>query len=137
MVNTEQIDKILNTLKLLIPGIELIYLFGSMADESNNPDSDIDLAFLSSEKISNVQRFDVQEKLASILNKNVDLVDVKTASTVMNFQIVSKGIKLYSKNEKKKADFELSAMGQYYDYKITMQPIFDQILRRGKVYDNN
>lgn len=132
-----QKNKIREFLKESIPGIELIYLFVGMTEEENNRDSDIDLAFLSQEKISNVQRFDIQEKLASILNKNVDLVDVKLTSTKLNFQIVWQGILIYSINEKRKSDFELSATGQYFDYKMTMEPIFGQIFSKGIMDVNN
>ena len=46
----------------------------------------------------------MQEELASILDKDVDLVDLESASDVFRFQIASQGIVIYADNSK---DIEL------------------------------
>ena len=56
---------------------EMIYLFGSYAKRKERPDSDLDLAFLSSKEIDDYQRFLTAQKLASKLNIEVDLIDLK------------------------------------------------------------
>lgn len=43
---------------------ELIYLFGSCAEGKERPDSDLDLAFLTSKEIDDYQRFLTAQKLA-------------------------------------------------------------------------
>ena len=52
-------------LKDQIPGLIAIYIFGSMADNSTTPESDIDIAFLTFRKISAVEKWKIQEELAS------------------------------------------------------------------------
>jgi predicted nucleotidyltransferase len=81
-----------------------VIIFGSFANNSENRSSDIDIAFLSSKKISNIKRWELQEELASILDKDVDLVDLESASDVFRFQIASQGIVIYADNSK---DIEL------------------------------
>jgi len=80
---------------------ELIYLFGSYAKGNARPDSDLDLAFLSSKEIDDYQRFLTAQKLASKLNIEVDLIDLKKASTVFKSQIIQ-GKLLYAEDKKQK-----------------------------------
>ncbi|MHB1680589.1 MAG: type VII toxin-antitoxin system MntA family adenylyltransferase antitoxin [bacterium] len=87
-------------LKSKIQNLRAVIIFGSFANNSENKYSDIDIAFLSSEKISNIKRWEFQEELASILNRDVDLVDLENASDVFKFQIASQGIVIYADNSK-------------------------------------
>jgi len=91
-------------LKSKIQSLQAVIIFGSYASNLENRYSDIDIAFLSSKKVSNIQRWELQEELASILDKDVDLVDIESASDVFKFQIASEGIVIYSSNSK---DIEL------------------------------
>jgi predicted nucleotidyltransferase len=89
------VQKIVAYLKQTIPDIQLIYLFGSRADGSHKPSSDWDIGLLGLNKLDNVQRWEMAQELASLLNTDVDLVDLSSASTVLNMQVVSKGQLLY------------------------------------------
>ncbi len=91
-------------LRSRIQDLRAVIIFGSFANNSENRYSDIDIAFLSSKKISNIQRWKLQEELASILDKDVDLVDLESASDVFKFQIASGGIVIYADSSK---DIEL------------------------------
>ena len=83
---------------------ELIYLFGSYASGKVRDDSDLDLAFLTQEKIDDYQRFLTAQNLASRLNIEVDLIDLSKASTVFKVQIIQ-GKLLYAKNKQQKQEF--------------------------------
>ncbi|MFM7296343.1 MAG: type VII toxin-antitoxin system MntA family adenylyltransferase antitoxin, partial [Planctomycetota bacterium] len=60
-----------------------LYLFGSEAEGRSRPDSEIDLAFLSERALAPVIVFDVAQDLAAALHRDVDLVDLSKASTVV------------------------------------------------------
>lgn len=60
-----------------------IYVFGSYADDTATWESDIDMAFLSFEKITLVEKWKIQEELASTLDNDIDLVDLKDATVVL------------------------------------------------------
>jgi predicted nucleotidyltransferase len=92
--------------------IKLIYLFGSYALNEENDASDIDIAVLNTQKIPVVERWDIQQKIAEALNIDVDLVDLSVASTVLQKQIISKGICLYDANHFVDI-FEMKVMGMY------------------------
>ena len=86
---------IVQELRTQLPDIQLIYVFGSRGDGSHTSSSDWDIAFLWNNKLDNMTRWELAQTLAAKLNQEVDLVDVLTASTVFNMQVVSKGQLLY------------------------------------------
>ncbi|MBI5139134.1 nucleotidyltransferase domain-containing protein, partial [Candidatus Nomurabacteria bacterium] len=77
-----QIRKIVKILKKEFPNLQVIYLFGSFAEKKSNQKSDIDIAFLSSNKTDSFKIFRAQEKTASILAQDIDLINLKETSTV-------------------------------------------------------
>jgi predicted nucleotidyltransferase len=94
-LNQIEFQKIVDYLKQALPAPQLIYLFGSRFDGSQKSNSDWDIALLGQKPLDNVQRWELAQELASLLSADVDLVDLLTASTVLNMQVVSKGRLLY------------------------------------------
>lgn len=78
--------------------IALIYVFGSYADGTANAESDLDIALLTHQPLANIQRFELAQQLASHIHKDVDLVDLNQASTVLQMQVLSTGRKLFGDN---------------------------------------
>lgn len=107
---------------------ELIYLFGSYASGKAKADSDLDLAFLTSKKIDDYQRFLTAQKMASKLNIDIDLIDLSRASTVFKAQIIQ-GKLLYAKNKVKKQEFELLALKKYARLNEERKEIIEKIER--------
>jgi predicted nucleotidyltransferase len=78
-----------------LSGLRLLYVFGSQATGHAQSSSDWDIAFLADESPDNVSRWHIAEELAAKLNQDVDLVDLKEASTVLKMQIVQNGRLLF------------------------------------------
>jgi predicted nucleotidyltransferase len=116
------------------PETEAIYIFGSIAKGAAGENSDIDLAFLSKEKISSVVRFQIQEKIALELNCDVNLIALKEASEVMQFQVVSEGYRIFERNEKAAEEYEDKVYYLYLDLCELRQPIIDNIKESGSIY---
>jgi predicted nucleotidyltransferase len=87
-------DIVVNLLRTALPGLIAAYRFGSSAAGASRPDSDLDFAFLGDRRLDPVVRFALQEQVASALRTDVDLVDLRSASTVMASQVVTTGILL-------------------------------------------
>ena len=96
--------------------------------------SDIDLAFLTFEKIDNVKRWEIQEELAKQLDSNIDLVDLNAASTVMQFQVVSNGERIFTRDYKKAMNYEDQVHFLYLDLCELRQPIINNIKESGSIY---
>ncbi len=76
-------------LKTELPSVELIIIFGSFITDNYDPqNSDIDIAVLAGESLGNIQRWNIQEKLASRLSQDIDLVNLRTCNDVLKFEIV-------------------------------------------------
>ena len=81
-------------LKELLPELKLAYIFGSHANGTATPESDVDLAFLSRLSIPSIQRFDIAQELTERFNSNVDLVDLREAGALLKTEIIMKGRQL-------------------------------------------
>nr|WP_321358042.1 nucleotidyltransferase domain-containing protein [uncultured Draconibacterium sp.] len=120
-----QEDIIIEFLQKHLTGVYALYLYGSFASGVATTESDVDLAFLSDEQISNVDKWKVQEKLAAELNKDVDLVNLKDASTVLRKEIVEKGNLLYSSDRYKTESFEMTTLSMYMDLNESRKDILN------------
>lgn len=69
-----------------------VILFGSAARGALRPESDVDIAYLSDATCSAYERFMTAQRLADLLKREVDLVDFRQASTVLQAQIVGNGV---------------------------------------------
>jgi predicted nucleotidyltransferase len=92
---------------------QLIYLFGSAARKELRPDSDIDLAFWSERSPGNYEVFMVAQQLADIVRREVDLIDLRKASTVLKAQIVSYGKNVYAIDVNRRVNFEIVVLKEY------------------------
>ncbi len=132
------IDKkvILDFLREALPEIKLIYLFGSTAAGTDTHQSDIDLAVLLNEKMEEVTRWELNEKLARYFKRDVDLVDLLQASTVMQMQIVMQGQCLYARKESDKDWFEMQVISMYLNLNDMRQPIIEAMYPQVKKNDS-
>lgn len=109
-----------------IPGLLGIYIFGSFANNRLTPESDIDIAFLTWEKISAVEKWKIQEELASLLDIDIDLVDLKDASVVLRAEVVENGERIYTENEYECDNFEVTTYSMYADLNETRKDILNE-----------
>ncbi|MBR7889603.1 nucleotidyltransferase domain-containing protein [Marinomonas sp. A79] len=117
-----------HTLRQLMPEVRLVYLFGSQADGSAGPSSDVDIAVLLEKKLDSVARFDLEQILAIKLDKDVDLVDLLTASTVLQNQVIMNGELLFG-SENEQAKFEMQIMSMYQHLNEERADILQEYLK--------
>lgn len=117
-----------------VPGLIALYRFGSQAKGTARPASDIDLAILSREPVPNLRRFELAQELATQLHRDVDLVDLRTASAVMKMQVLSTGACLDSQDESARREFEMYAYSDYARLNEERREIVKGITKRGLVY---
>lgn len=118
----------------VVPSCIALYQFGSEAKGQAHAGSDLDLAFLSTAPVSPVQRFDLEQDLASLLHQIVDFIDLRQASTVMKMQVISSGKCLYSRNDGDRDRFETWIYSSYARLNEERREILNDIQKRGSVY---
>ena len=75
-----------------------IYAFGSRVQGTANNQSDLDLAILVAGYADPLQLFEMANRLADKLGHEVDLLDLRAASTVMQHQVITTGRRLWAKD---------------------------------------
>ncbi len=117
-----------------VPHLTALYRFGSTERGTSRPDSDIDLAILSDKALTEVDRFELAQELAIQLHCDVDLVDLRSASTVMRMQVLSTGTCLASEDDPARREFEMYVYSDYARLNEERREILDGIKKRGQVY---
>mgnify|MGYP006284829349 CR=1 FL=1 len=112
----KKIKKYFNELDKVIA----VYLFGSLAKETFNDNSDIDLALMLEDDLDKVTVFDLKLKvmgeLESLLDYEVDIVIFSQADLRLQHQII-KGQLLKGKDNKQRVKREQKSLDQYLDMK--------------------
>jgi predicted nucleotidyltransferase len=118
-----------------MPSVVAIYLFGSAAAGELRTDSDIDLAVLPAAPAPTAQLWSLAQGLEVSAGRDVDLIDLLSASTVMCAQVISKGKRLYCANELLCSNFEDRVYADYARLNEERRHILDDIRERGRIYD--
>lgn len=111
-----------------------VYLFGSAAKNELKPESDIDIAFLSFLDVDEYECFMKTQELAEIFKRDVDLIDLKKASTVFKAQIIGTSSLIYCNDDVKRAYFEMRALKEYALLNEERAEIIKNIQKGDKIY---
>ena len=127
-------ESIVAVLRECLPDLVAVYRFGSVADGTARPDSDLDLAVLCDRALSYETRFDLIGQLAMLSGRPVDLIDLSTVSTVMRAQIVTTGERLYCVDALRCETFEDFVLSSYARLNEERRAILRDIKSRETVY---
>ena len=114
---------IIDVLRTALPDVFAIYRFGSSADGTTHRGSDIDVAILA-----------LQERLAARLSRDVDLVDLATATPVMAIQVVAHGTLLLDGDPAARGHFEDRTFSAYARLNEERRAILERVRSEGTVY---
>lgn len=109
-------------------------LFGSVLTDQMRPDSDVDIAFYGAKKLTDYELFMLTQELASLLGRDVDLVNLDKVSTVFQAQIIGKGRLIYDKNKSLRQQFFMLTLKKYARLNEERKEILERIGERGMVY---
>lgn len=128
----DELDLMLSKLQSYEP--LLVYGFGSKAENRERADSDLDIAYLCRQDVADIDNFNLAQLLAEKVGREVDLIQLKKASTVLKSQILKNGVLLFSKGKKIQHEFEMYALSDYARLNEERKPILDRIKKEGTVY---
>lgn len=126
-------DACVDMLRNALPELQAVYLFGSQASGQATVDSDVDLAVLLPTEEPADRLWALSSQLAERLQREVDLIDLRSASTVMRYQIVQQGQRLWGRDSDVD-EFELATLSEYWDLQITRRAIVADIKQRGSIH---
>lgn len=113
-VNTELIVKIMQE---EFSALSTVLLFGSAAKGELKKDSDIDIAFLLSDPtlIDKEKNFNLKNRLSQELASDIDLIDMSSSGSIINFQIFKNSKVIFQDPEKESyfEKFRIKELGKY------------------------
>lgn len=115
-------------------GAYLVILFGSYAKGQARAESDFDIAYLGAKELDSYEIFMLAQEMAALTGRDVDLLNLRTASTVMKAQIVSSGKVIYCSDEMRRVEFFMRALKEYALLNEERAVVLRQIERQGSIY---
>lgn len=137
---TAQIEKALAPEGLVVrsllahwPEALAIYAFGSRVQGHARPESDLDLALLIPGYAQPLQCWELGQQLAAALGCEVDLLDLRAASTVMQYQVLTTGRCLWAQ-QPAAALFECFVLNEKLNLDAARAGLLADIAQRGTIY---
>ncbi len=110
-----------------------IYAFGSQVQGTAGAHSDLDLAVLVAGYADPLVLWDLTSQLADVVDCPVDLLDLRAASTVMQYQVITTGRVLWSIGLQANL-FETFVLSEKTALDEARAPLLADIQRTGKIY---
>lgn len=126
-------EQIVTALQTQLPDLLAVYVFGSQAQGTAGPASDLDLAVLVAGMAEPVHLWELAQTLAGLSGCEVDLLDLRAASTVMQYQIITTGTRLWEKNAQA-AIFESVILSEKTELDTARAALLADVQREGTVY---
>lgn len=126
-------DPFIQIFQKRVPELLAVYAFGSRVRGSAGAESDLDLAILVAGYADPLALFYLSGELAELAGCPVDLLDLRAASTVMQYQIITTGVRWWAR-DLQAALFETAILSEKTALDSARAGLLDDIQRRGSVY---
>jgi predicted nucleotidyltransferase len=126
-------DAILQIVQSRVPALLALYAFGSRIQGTAGPESDLDLAVLVEGYADPMALWTLAGDLADVAGCPVDLLDLRAASTVMQYQIITTGQRWWTRDSQA-ALFEAMILSEKTALDSARAALLDDIQKEGKIY---
>lgn len=126
-------ERVVQLLRAALPGVLAVYGFGSRVQGQATGDSDLDVAVLVAGYADVLALWDLSGELADMAGCAVDLVDLRAASTVLQYQIITGGA-LWWALDSQAALFESAILSEKTALDTARAGLLQDIAQRGSVY---
>lgn len=124
---------ICSSLRASVDELIAVYVFGSTADDTTHPESDLDLAVLTERPLSAKARWKLEQRVSRELRRTVDLVDLRQAPTTLQSRIVASGRRIGCFDEAKAEEFENYVFVAFADLNLERREILRRVEREGQI----
>jgi len=114
------------------PEIQALFIFGSLASGAARETSDVDIAILLQDSVSNSidMLLGYSLELEDLLKSAVDVVILNSAGPMLRSQIFRKGKMVYSRDVRRTRRFIGDALVEYYDEIVMLEKMQERAIRR-------
>jgi len=113
-----------------LPAARGAWLFGSAARAALRADSDIDIAVVVATPLDGWQRIEAAARIAERLGRDVDLLDQRRLSPVMQVQILATGRALFSDDPADDLRVHARALRDWQDLQRWRRPMMRALAQR-------
>lgn len=113
---------------------EAIILFGSYARETQNSNSDVDIAIKPKNKIENKKIYELSILLQDEIGKDIDLINLEEIGETFRYEILVNGKTLYCEDEIQFDLYKLDMYREFLDLNESRKKIIDNIKKGGDIY---
>jgi predicted nucleotidyltransferase len=126
-------EAIVQHLQEKVLGLLAIYAFGSRIQGGAGPQSDLDLAVLVAGYLDPLELWRLSSELAEVAGCEVDLLDFRATSTVMQYQIITRGERWWAADAQA-AIYEAAILSDKTELDRARADLLADIEKRGSVY---
>jgi predicted nucleotidyltransferase len=119
--------------KTALANLIAVYVFGSRVQGTASADSDLDVAVLVAGSVAPQQLWQLSQRLADDLHCEVDLLDLRASSTVMQYQVISTGRLLWG-DSLATGLFECFVLSEKTALDTARAALLADIYKTGKIY---
>ena len=117
------------------PNLKAVYHFGSSLDYEDDDCSDIDIAVLLDQKVSDMDWFELKSDLCLSTKRDIDLIQLRKVSIVFQNEIISKARRIYAYDDDLCTEYEALILSLYQKLNEERAEILEEISKTKKVYD--
>jgi len=118
------------------PDLEAVYVFGSRAEQTEHPGSDVDIAVLlppaTAHRAGSLALSPLRQRLERALRLEVDLVNLRLAPTVFAKEIIAGGDRIDSRHGDAADDFEALTLSLYQELNVERAALLRDFERTGR-----
>ena len=126
-------DALIQTVQQRVPNLLALYAFGSRVQGTAGPASDLDLAVLVAGYAEPLALWALAGDLADLAGCPVDLLDLRAASTVMQYQVITTGQRWWQRDAQA-ALFEAAVLSEKTALDTARAGLLADIQTRGTVH---
>jgi predicted nucleotidyltransferase len=131
-------NEIIRTVLEHYPDTQAIYLFGSYGTEQEWPDSDVDIAVLlppeEAKTAGSLQMSDLRFDLETLLEKEIDLINIRRVPTVLQKEVVVADCRIYDGDWFAAEEFEMLTLSYYQKLNEERSEIVSSALSNGRFH---
>lgn len=120
-------------LRSALPNLLAVHAFGSQVQGTAGPESDLDLAVLVAGMVDPLLLWRLSGELAELVGCGVDLLDLRAASTVMQYQVITTGRRLWAQ-QPAAGLFECFVLSEKTALDEARAGLLDDVAKNGRVY---
>lgn len=121
------------------PAVQGIYLYGTFGTEDEWPNSDVDIALLlppaEAKQAGSLVMGDLYLALTTKLKKDIDLINLRQVSTVLQKEVVAADRRIFCADEYAADEFEMLTLSFYQKLNEERAEILAEGLKSGRFYN--